>query len=123
MKFDIPYQVLNDEMPKRRGIYFLPFVPEHFDHLDIDQPEVTVLAKGDQLKFMVANQAARASAFVVSIDDEEISEDGAESSAIADLRSFIAETRRRNAHIPIFLFGETRTSQHIPNDILKELHP
>ena len=71
---------------------------------------------------MVANQAARASAFIVSIDDEEINEDGAESHAIAELRKFISETRRRNAHIPIFLFGETRTSQHIPNDILKELH-
>ena len=71
---------------------------------------------------MVANQAARASAFIVSIDDEEISEDGAESTAIKELKKFILETRRRNAHIPIFLFGETRTSQHIPNDILKELH-
>ncbi len=71
---------------------------------------------------MVANQAARASAFVVSIDDEEISEEGDESEAVEELRSFIAETRRRNANIPIFLFGETRTSRHIPNDILKELH-
>ena len=71
---------------------------------------------------MVANQAARASAFIVSIDDEEISEDGAESIAIRDLTKFIVETRRRNADIPIFLFGETRTSQHIPNDVLKELH-
>ncbi len=71
---------------------------------------------------MVANQAARASAFIVSIDDEEISEDGAESTAIKELKKFILEARRRNAHIPIFLFGETRTSQHIPNDILKELH-
>jgi hypothetical protein len=71
---------------------------------------------------MVANQAARASAFIVSIDDEEISTDGAESAAVTDLRKFIIETRRRNEHIPIFLFGETRTSQHIPNDILKELH-
>ncbi len=71
---------------------------------------------------MVANQAARASAFVVSIDDEEISEDGAESEAIQELRKFITETRKRNADIPIFLFGETRTSQHIPNEILKELH-
>ena len=71
---------------------------------------------------MVANQAARASAFIVSIDDEEISEDGAESAAIKELKKFIVETRRRNADIPIFLFGETRTSQHIPNDILKELH-
>ncbi|HVL59652.1 MAG TPA: arginine/lysine/ornithine decarboxylase [Burkholderiaceae bacterium] len=70
---------------------------------------------------MVANQAARASAFIVSIDDEEILEEG-ESAAIADLRDFVAETRRRNADIPIFLFGETRTSQHISNEILKELH-
>jgi arginine decarboxylase len=71
---------------------------------------------------MVANQAARASAFIVSIDDEEITEEGPESSAIQELRKFILETRRRNADVPIFLFGETRTSQHIPNEILKELH-
>ena len=71
---------------------------------------------------MVANQAARASAFVVSIDDEEIGEEGVESKAIRELKKFIHETRRRNADIPIFLFGETRTSQHIPNEILKELH-
>ncbi len=71
---------------------------------------------------MVANQSARASTFIVSIDDEEVSEDGAESQAIVDLRKFIEATRRRNADVPIFLFGETRTSQHIPNDILKELH-
>ncbi len=71
---------------------------------------------------MVANQSARASAFIVSIDDEEVSEDGAQSQAIEDLRKFIEATRKRNADVPIFLFGETRTSQHIPNDILKELH-
>jgi len=71
---------------------------------------------------MVANQAARASAFIVSIDDEEINEEGPESNAIQELRRFIRETRNRNADIPIFLFGETRTSQHIPNEILKELH-
>ncbi len=71
---------------------------------------------------MVANQAARASCFIVSIDDDEINVDGDESKAIVDLRRFIHETRRRNNDIPIFLFGETRTSQHIPNEILKELH-
>ncbi|MCS6995878.1 MAG: arginine/lysine/ornithine decarboxylase [Casimicrobiaceae bacterium] len=71
---------------------------------------------------MVANQSARASAFIVSIDDEEVGEDGAQSQAIEELRKFIAATRKRNADVPIFLFGETRTSQHIPNDILKELH-
>ncbi len=71
---------------------------------------------------MIANQAARASAFIVSIDDEEITEEGPESQAVRELRKFITETRKRNADIPIFLFGETRTSQHIPNEILKELH-
>ncbi len=71
---------------------------------------------------MVANQSARASAFIVSIDDEEVSEDGAKSQAVEDLRKFIGATRKRNADVPIFLFGETRTSQHLPNDILKELH-
>jgi arginine decarboxylase len=71
---------------------------------------------------MVANQSARASAFIVSIDDEEVSEDGAKSQAVENLRTFIAATRKRNADVPIFLFGETRTSQHLPNDILKELH-
>ena len=48
---------------------------------------------------MVANQAARASAFVVSIDDEEIGEEGIESKAIRELKKFIDETRRRNADI------------------------
>lgn len=71
---------------------------------------------------LVANQAARAGAFVVSIDDNEISEDGEDSGAIRDLRLFITETRWRNPNIPIFLFGEKKTSQHIPNDVLKELH-
>jgi arginine decarboxylase len=32
------------------------------------------------------------------------------------------EIRFRNADIPIFLYGETRTSRHIPNDVLRELH-
>lgn len=34
----------------------------------------------------------------------------------------MTEVRRRNADIPIFLYGETRTSRHLPNDILRELH-
>jgi arginine decarboxylase len=34
----------------------------------------------------------------------------------------VTEIRNRNAEIPIFLHGETRTSRHIPNDVLRELH-
>ncbi|TAG82630.1 MAG: lysine decarboxylase [Betaproteobacteria bacterium] len=71
---------------------------------------------------MVANQSARAGAFIVSIDDEELDIDGEYSKAVRELQKFIHETRKRNADVPIFLFGETRTSQHLPNDILKELH-
>jgi len=34
----------------------------------------------------------------------------------------VKEIRHKNADIPIYIYGETRTSRHIPNDILKELH-
>jgi hypothetical protein len=34
----------------------------------------------------------------------------------------VQEIRLRNSDIPIFLYGETRTSRHIPNDVLRELH-
>ena len=39
-----------------------------------------------------------------------------------NLRKFIQEIRFKNSEIPIYLYGETRTSQHLPNDILRELH-
>jgi arginine decarboxylase len=74
---------------------------------------------GDLSQF--AQQQSRASAFILSIDDEEFS--GADDEpAIANLREFIQEIRFKNSDIPIFLYGETRTSSHIPNDILRELH-
>jgi arginine decarboxylase len=69
-----------------------------------------------------AQQQSRASAFVLSIDDEEFSEPAAGEAAIARLREFVGEIRWRNAHIPIFVYGETRTSRHLPNDVLRELH-
>jgi len=67
-----------------------------------------------------AQQQSRASAFILSIDDEEIVEEKPE--AIEQLRTFVTEIRYRNEEIPIFLHGETRTSRHIPNDVLRELH-
>jgi len=80
-----------------------------------------VTSYGDLSQF--AQQQSRASAFILSIDDEEIVGDDAEPGpAIENLRKFIAEIRRRNLEIPIYLYGETRTSQHIPNDVLRELH-
>jgi len=79
-----------------------------------------VTSYGDLSQF--AQQQSRASAFILSIDDEEFSAGPEEVTAVVNLRKFIAEIRLRNPDIPIYLYGETRTSQHIPNDILRELH-
>ena len=75
---------------------------------------------GDLASF--AQQQSRASAFILSIDDEEVTHGPELGPAVLKLREFIREIRLHNADIPIYLYGETRTSQHIPNDILRELH-
>ncbi len=77
-----------------------------------------VTSYGDLSSF--AQQQSRGSAFVLSIDDEELVLEPEET--IAELRAFVEEIRHRNTDIPIFLHGETRTSRHIPNDVLRELH-
>ena len=75
---------------------------------------------GDLSQF--AQQQSRASAFILSIDDEELGNDEESSPAVQSLRNFIAEVRRKNEDVPIYLHGETKTSQHLPNDVLRELH-
>ena len=75
---------------------------------------------GDLSQF--AQQQSRASAFILSIDDEEFTEGPELDPVVLNLRKFITEIRLKNAEIPIYLYGETRTSQHLPNDILRELH-
>ena len=75
---------------------------------------------GDLSQF--AQQQSRASAFILSIDDEEFTEGPELDPAVLNLRKFITEVRFKNADVPIYLYGETRTSQHLPNDILRELH-
>ena len=77
-----------------------------------------VTSYGDLTSF--AQQQSRASAFILSVDDEELLNH--EEQTINELRAFVEEIRYKNADIPIFLHGETRTSRHIPNDILRELH-
>src|SRR5260221_40196 len=80
-----------------------------------------VTSYGDLSQF--AQQQSRASAFILSIDDEEFSlGDGGTDPVIHSLRSFIGEVRRKNADVPIYIYGETKTSRHLPNDILRELH-
>ena len=80
-----------------------------------------VTSYGDLSQF--AQQQSRASAFILSIDDEEFTAgpNGVDP-AVLNLRAFIAEVRRKNVDVPIYVYGETKTSQHLPNDILRELH-
>lgn len=77
-----------------------------------------VTSYGDLTSF--AQQQSRASAFILSIDDNEFVEEN--QVALDNLRKFVDEIRYRNEEIPIFLHGETRTSRHIPNEILRELN-
>jgi arginine decarboxylase len=79
-----------------------------------------VTSYGDLSSF--AQQQSRASGFILSIDDEEFQSEEAAEFAVQQLRDFVSEIRRRNPDIPLFIYGETRTSRHIPNEVLKELH-
>ncbi|MGO3890158.1 MAG: Orn/Lys/Arg decarboxylase N-terminal domain-containing protein [Paenalcaligenes sp.] len=69
-----------------------------------------------------AQQQSRASTFILSIDDEEFTQDTETSQALQNIRTFISEVRRRNVDVPIYVYGETKTARHMPNDILRELH-
>jgi arginine decarboxylase len=79
-----------------------------------------VTSYGDLSQF--AQQQSRASAFILSIDDEEFTPGPDLDPAVLSLRAFIEEVRRKNADVPIYIYGETKTSRHLPNDILRELH-
>ena len=79
-----------------------------------------VTSYGDLSQF--AQQQSRASAFILSIDDEEFTPGPDLDPAVLNLRNFIEEVRRKNTDVPIYVYGETKTSRHIPNDILRELH-
>ncbi|EWS65069.1 arginine/lysine/ornithine decarboxylase [Hydrogenophaga aromaticivorans] len=81
---------------------------------------VGVTSYGDLSLF--AQQQSRASAFILSIDDEEFSPGPDLDPVVLNLRNFIQEVRRKNADVPIYVHGETKTSRHLPNDILRELH-
>ncbi|WP_079435641.1 arginine/lysine/ornithine decarboxylase [Zoogloea sp. LCSB751] len=119
MRFNFPVIVIDEDFRSENtsglGIRALA------EAIEKEGPHVLgVTSYGDVASF--AQQQSRGSAFILSIDDEEFSSPEATEKAIADLRAFVEEVRFRNADIPIFLYGETRTSRHIPNDVLRELH-
>ncbi|MFP5325781.1 MAG: Orn/Lys/Arg decarboxylase N-terminal domain-containing protein, partial [Gammaproteobacteria bacterium] len=69
---------------------------------------VGVTSYGDLSQF--AQQQSRASAFILSIDDEEFTPGPDLDPAVLNLRNFIGEVRRKNAEVPIYVYGETKTT-------------
>jgi len=121
MKFNFPIIIIDEdyrsENASGHGIRALA------DAIEKEGIQVVGMTSyGDLTSF--AQQQSRASAFVLSIDDEEFGAGSEEETEVAlrTLRAFVEEIRFKNADIPIYLYGETRTSRHIPNDILRELH-
>ncbi len=121
MKFRFPIVIIDEDFRSENtsglGIRALA------NALETEGMEVVgVTSYGDLSQF--AQQQSRASAFILSIDDEEFGGGSPEEteSALKSLRAFVEEIRYKNADIPLYLYGETRTSRHIPNDILRELH-
>jgi arginine decarboxylase len=117
MKFHFPIIIIDEDFRSENasgsGIRML------VEAIEKESMEVLgVTSYGDMTSF--AQQQSRASAFILSVDDEELAQEPEET--IAELRAFVEEIRCRNADIPIFLHGETRTSRHIPHDVLRELH-
>ncbi|MFT6912691.1 MAG: arginine decarboxylase [Paracoccaceae bacterium] len=81
---------------------------------------VGVTNYGDLSQF--AQQQSRASAFLLSIDDEEFSGGPELDPVVVNLRAFIEEVRWKNEDVPIYIYGEKKTARHLPNDILRELN-
>ncbi|KAF0206437.1 MAG: hypothetical protein FD173_127 [Gallionellaceae bacterium] len=121
MKFNFPIIIIDEDFRSENasghGIRALA------DAIEKEGIQVVGMTSyGDLTSF--AQQQSRASAFVLSIDDEEFGAGSEEETEVAlrTLRAFVEEIRFKNSDIPIYLYGETRTSRHIPNDILRELH-
>ena len=119
MKFRFPIVIIDEDFRSENtsglGIRALA------DAIEREGFEVLgVTSYGDLSQF--AQQQSRASAFILSIDDEEFTPGPDLDPAVLNLRKFIEEVRWKNADVPIYVYGETKTSRHLPNGILRELH-
>ena len=119
MKFRFPIVIIDEDFRSENasglGIRALAQAFEKEGH-----EVMGVTSYGDLSQF--AQQQSRASAFILSIDDEEFTPGPDLDPAVLNLRTFIEEVRFKNADVPIYVYGETKTSRHLPNDILRELH-
>ena len=121
MKFNFPIIIIDEDYRSENASgHGIRDLAEAIEKEGVEVVGMT--SYGDLTSF--AQQQSRASAFMLSIDDEEFGSGSAEETEVAlkTLRAFVEEIRYKNADIPLYLYGETRTSRHIPNDILRELH-
>ncbi|MDA7747384.1 lysine decarboxylase, partial [Psychromonas sp.] len=121
MRFDFPIIIIDEDFRSENtsgsGIRELAEAIEK-----ADMSVVGYTHYGDLASF--AQQQSRAAGFILSIDDEEFGNGSDEDaqSVLSELQNFVDNIRHRNPEIPIYLYGETRTARHIPNQILRELH-
>jgi arginine/lysine/ornithine decarboxylase len=119
MKFRFPVVIIDEDFRSENSSGFgIRALAEAIEKEGFDVLGVT--SYGDLSQF--AQQQSRASAFLLSIDDEEFTPGPDLDPAVLNLRNFIEEVRWKNAEVPIYIYGETKTSRHLPNDILRELH-
>ena len=119
MKFRFPIVIIDEDFRSDNSSGLgIRAIAEAIEHEGFEVLGATTY--GDLSQF--AQQQSRASAFVLSIDDEEFTPGPELDPAVLNLRNFIEEVRWKNADVPIYIYGETKTSRHLPNDILRELH-
>ena len=73
----------------------------------------------------ISRQQAKASALLIAINDADINNTFSQAPNQLNterVNELINSIRKSNAELPIFLLGETKTSEHLPNSILSELH-
>lgn len=119
MKFRFPIVIIDEDFRSENSSGLgIRAIAQAIENEEFEVLGVT--SYGDLSQF--AQQQSRASAFVLSIDDEEFTPGPDLDPAVLNLRNFIEEVRWKNADVPIYIYGETKTSRHLPNDILRELH-
>jgi ornithine decarboxylase/lysine decarboxylase/arginine decarboxylase len=111
MKFRFPIVIIDEDFRSENtsglGIRALA------DAIESEGSEVLgVTSYGDLSQF--AQQQSRASAFILSIDDEEFSPGPDLDPVVVNLRSFINEVRRKNADVPIMSMAKPKLRATCP---------
>ena len=70
-----------------------------------------------------AQMESRASCFILSVDDHNFDRDEAqETEVLAQIDRFVHEIRKRNAKVPVYIYGEANSFHHVPNSLLRNIN-